>query len=55
MTSAMLPVPGLLTWFCPMTQLGIANWTRFMIWPVRGLAIYFCRGRKSSKRNGVTN
>ncbi|HYV27283.1 MAG TPA: amino acid permease C-terminal domain-containing protein [Candidatus Eisenbacteria bacterium] len=34
-----------------MTQLGITNWTRFVIWLAAGLAIYFLYSRKSSKVN----
>jgi APA family basic amino acid/polyamine antiporter len=46
---SLIPVLGLLTCFYLMTQLGITNWTRFLIWLVVGLAIYFLYSRKSSK------
>jgi hypothetical protein len=52
---SLIPVLGLLTCFYLMTQLGITNWTRFVIWLVVGLAIYFLYSRKSSKLNRVTN
>jgi hypothetical protein len=51
---SLIPVLGLLTCFYLMTQLGITNWTRFVIWLVVGLAIYFFYSRKASKLNGVT-
>src|SRR5438309_8899027 len=38
-----------------MTQLGITNWTRFLIWLVAGLVIYILYSRKSSKPNDVTD
>ncbi|PYI79932.1 MAG: hypothetical protein DME26_22580 [Verrucomicrobia bacterium] len=43
------PVLGLLTCFYLMTQLGITNWTRFVIWLVVGLGIYFFYSGTSSK------
>lgn len=49
---SLIPVLGLLTCFYLMTQLGVTNWTRFTIWLVLGLAIYFFYGRKFSKLNG---
>jgi basic amino acid/polyamine antiporter, APA family len=52
---SLIPVLGLLTCVYLMTQLGITNWTRFVIWLVAGLAIYFLYSRKASKLNGVTN
>lgn len=52
---SLIPVLGVLTCFYLMTQLGITNWTRFLIWLVAGLAIYFLYSRKSSKLNSVTN
>lgn len=51
---SLIPVLGLLTCFYLMTQLGITNWTRFVIWLVVGLMIYFLYSRKASKLNGVT-
>jgi APA family basic amino acid/polyamine antiporter len=46
---SVIPVMGLLTCFYLMTQLGITNWSRFVIWLIAGLAIYFFYGRKFSK------
>jgi basic amino acid/polyamine antiporter, APA family len=52
---SLIPVLGLLTCLYLMTQLGITNWTRFLIWLVVGLAIYFLYSRKSSKLSRVAN
>ncbi len=46
---SLLPVLGLLTNLYLMTQLGINNWTMFLIWLLIGLAIYFGYGYKHSK------
>jgi amino acid transporter len=46
-----IPVFGLLSCFYLMTQLGITNWMRFVVWLVVGLGIYFFFGRKASKLN----
>jgi basic amino acid/polyamine antiporter, APA family len=48
-----IPVLGLLSCLYLMSQLGVTNWTRFGIWLVVGLAIYFSYGQKHSKLNGV--
>jgi APA family basic amino acid/polyamine antiporter len=48
---SLIPALGLLTCFYLMTQLGITNWSRFGIWLVVGLAIYFFYSRKASKLN----
>ncbi|MGI4741861.1 MAG: amino acid permease [Janthinobacterium lividum] len=48
---SLLPVLGLLTNMYLMTQLGINNWTMFLIWLLIGLAIYFTYGHKHSKLN----
>jgi APA family basic amino acid/polyamine antiporter len=50
---SLLPVLGLLTNMYLMTQLGINNWTMFLIWLLIGLAIYFTYGYKHSKLNKV--
>ncbi|MGI4740538.1 MAG: amino acid permease [Janthinobacterium lividum] len=50
---SLLPVLGLLTNMYLMTQLGINNWTMFLIWLLIGLAIYFSYGHKHSKLNKV--
>ena len=44
-----IPVLGLLTNFYLMSELGITNWTRFGIWLVIGLLIYFSYGIFHSK------
>jgi Mn2+/Fe2+ NRAMP family transporter len=46
---SVIPVFGLLSCFYLMTQLGITNWSRFVIWLIAGLVIYFLYGRKFSK------
>ena len=48
---SLIPVLGLLSSFFLMTQLGATNWTRFGIWLLAGLAIYFFYGRKHSRLN----
>jgi APA family basic amino acid/polyamine antiporter len=48
---SLLPVLGLLTNMYLMTQLGINNWTMFLIWLLIGLGIYFTYGHKHSKLN----
>jgi basic amino acid/polyamine antiporter, APA family len=48
---SLIPVLGLLTSFFLMTQLGGTNWTRFGIWLLVGLVIYFLYGRKHSRLN----
>lgn len=50
---SLIPVLGLLMSLYLMTQLGITNWTRFLIWLGAGLVIYFLYGRKHSKLNRV--
>ena len=50
---SLIPVLGLLTCLYLMTQLGITNWTRFLIWLVAGLAIYFLYGQKRSRLKDV--
>jgi hypothetical protein len=52
---SLIPVLGLLTCFYLMSQLGITNWMRFVVWLVAGLAIYFLYSRKSSKLHGITD
>jgi amino acid transporter len=44
-----IPVLGLLTNFYLMSELGITNWSRFGIWLVVGLIIYFSYGIFNSK------
>nr|MBA3787018.1 amino acid transporter [Acidobacteriota bacterium] len=46
---SLIPVLGII--FCTylMTELGITNWTRFAIWLLIGLAVYFLYSYKHSK------
>lgn len=46
---SIIPVLGLLTNLYLITELGITNWMRFLIWLVVGLALYFAYGSKHSK------
>lgn len=46
---SLIPVIGLLVNFYLMTQLGVTNWLRFIIWLAIGLTIYFLYGFKKSK------
>ncbi len=46
-----IPVAGLLTNLYLMTELGITNWLRFLIWLAIGLLLYFLFGIKHSKLN----
>jgi amino acid transporter len=46
---SLIPVLGLLTNLFLMTELGITNWLRFLIWLVIGLLLYFTYGFKHSK------
>ena len=46
---SLIPVLGLLTNLYLMSELGITNWLRFLIWLVIGLVLYFAYGMKHSK------
>lgn len=48
---SLIPILGLLTNLYLMTELGITNWLRFLIWLGIGLILYFFYGRKYSKLN----
>lgn len=48
---SLIPVLGLLTNLYLMSQLGITNWMRFLIWLAVGLLLYFGYGRNHSKLN----
>ncbi len=52
---SLIPVMGLITNFYLMSQLGITNWMRFLIWLVIGLVIYFSYGANRSKIKQVKN
>lgn len=51
---SLIPVLGLVSCFYLMTELGVHNWVRFLIWLILGLIIYFAYGIKNSKLNRVT-
>lgn len=46
---SLIPVLGLLTNLYLMTELGITNWMRFLVWLLIGLVLYFTYGFKHSK------
>ncbi|MDD5569573.1 MAG: amino acid permease [Bacteroidales bacterium] len=46
---SLIPVLGLLINLYLISELGITNWLRFLIWMVIGLVIYLCYGMKKSK------
>jgi basic amino acid/polyamine antiporter, APA family len=46
---SLLPVLGLLTNLYLISELGITNWLRFLIWLVIGLVLYFLYGNKHSR------
>jgi len=46
---SLIPVLGLLVNLYLMTELGVTNWARFIIWLFVGLIIYFAYGYKNSK------
>jgi APA family basic amino acid/polyamine antiporter len=48
---SLIPVLGLVTNLYLMTELGITNWVRFIIWLVLGLFLYFTYGYKNSLLN----
>jgi len=48
---SLIPVLGLLINLYLMSELGITNWLRFLIWLVVGLVLYFSYGFKHSKLN----
>ncbi|HVG45781.1 MAG TPA: amino acid permease [Longimicrobium sp.] len=45
---SLIPVMGLLTCGYLMTELGIVNWIRFLLWLLAGLVIYFFYGYRHS-------
>jgi len=52
---SLIPVLGLLTNLYLMSELGITNWMRFLIWLVIGLILYFGYGIRNSKLRVVKN
>jgi amino acid transporter len=51
---SLIPVLGLLTNLYLMSELGVTNWMRFLIWLVIGLILYFTYGFKHSRLRGST-
>ncbi|HRR49226.1 MAG TPA: amino acid permease [Bacteroidales bacterium] len=51
---SLIPVLGLLINMYLITELGIANWMRFLIWLIIGIIIYFTYGIKNSKLKNYT-
>jgi basic amino acid/polyamine antiporter, APA family len=52
---SLIPVLGLLTNLYLMTELGVVNWVRFLIWCAIGLVIYFAYSYKKSNLAQQTN
>lgn len=50
---SLIPVLGLLTNLYLMTELGITNWLRFILWLAVGLIIYFTYSYRKSKLNPI--
>jgi len=48
---SLIPVLGLMSCAYLMTELGITNWTRFGLWLMVGLVLYFCYGYGHSNLN----
>jgi len=48
---SVIPVLGLLSTLYLMSEMGITNWLRFLVWLLVGLAIYFLYSYKKSKLN----
>jgi hypothetical protein len=48
---SLLPVLGVITCGYLMTELGITNWMRFLLWLAVGLVLYFFYGHRHSKLN----
>jgi basic amino acid/polyamine antiporter, APA family len=46
---SLIPVLGLLSCFYLITELGLTNWLRFIVWLVIGMVIYFTYGIKNSR------
>lgn len=46
-----IPVMGLLSCLYLMTQLGVTNWLRFLIWLGIGLVVYFAFSKRNSRLN----
>ncbi len=48
---SLIPVMGVLTCGYLMTELGVTNWVRFLLWLVAGLVVYFLYGYRHSRLN----
>lgn len=46
---SLIPVLGLLSCGYLMTELGWTNWTRFALWLIAGLILYFLYGYRHSR------
>lgn len=51
---SLIPFLGVMSCTYLMTELGIVNWTRFGIWLIVGLIVYFLYGYKNSKLRTAT-
>ena len=49
---SLIPVLGLLTNLYLMSELGVTNWMRFLVWLVIGLILYFGYGMRHSRLVG---
>jgi len=49
---SLIPVLGLLTNLYLMSELGVTNWLRFLIWLAIGLVLYFLYGKRYSRLKG---
>jgi APA family basic amino acid/polyamine antiporter len=52
---SLIPVLGLISCFYLITELGILNWTRFIVWLIIGLIIYFTYGIKHSRLRALNS
>jgi hypothetical protein len=46
---SLIPVLGLLTNLYLISELGITNWVRFIVWLLIGLVLYFVYGSRHSR------
>jgi APA family basic amino acid/polyamine antiporter len=49
---SLIPVLGLLSCLFLMTEMGLTNWLRFIVWLLIGLIVYFTFGRRNSNLAG---
>ncbi|MFL5730019.1 MAG: amino acid permease [Cytophagaceae bacterium] len=52
---SLIPVLGLICNLYLMTELGVINWIRFLVWLIIGLALYWTYGYKNSKLGNSKN